>query len=210
MNDDNTDKFDSSKYDNKKYVGTGDVSSVVINSGVYCGKLVGEDEDGNDDDANYRPTTSPIELPNNEQVYNNDIVQKYKPGIDGVSGCIPDANEYVLEVKQSEYIGECCGFAPESFIMSYDDKDIVTSEESSKVEGKLYFPQEGFEPCESNDPSMMQSHEPTGNPTQSPSQKPTSSPTPRPTENPTMRPSSSPSIPSTAQPTGNVSSDCVC
>ena len=190
-------------------MGTGDVSSVVINSGVYCGKLVGEDEDGNDDDANYRPTNSPIGLPNNEQVINYDIVQKYKPGIDGVSGCIPDANEYVLEVKQSEYIGECCGFAPESFIMSYDDKDIVTSEESSNVEGKLYFPQEGFEPCESNDPSMMQSHEPTGNPTQNPSQKPRT-PTFRPTENPTMKPSSSPSIPSTAQPTGNVSSDCVC
>ena len=199
-------------------MGTGEVSSVVINSGVYCGKLVGEDEDDNDDDgdgANDRPTTSPIGLPMNEQsefqqVYNYDIVQKYKPGIDGVSGCIPDTNEYVLEVKQSNYIGECCGFAPESFTMSFDDNVVITSEESSNVVGKLYFPQDGFEACESNDPSMMPSHEPTGNPKQSPSQKPTSSPTLRPTNNPTLRPSSSPSQPTTARPTENVSSCCVC
>jgi len=138
LNVDNSDNFDIvvGKYNTESGIfGSGEIDSVISKVGYYCGKLVS----GGDDDDNY-PTFSPREL--QQGVYNYQLVEKYTPKLDGVSGCIPNNSNYVLEVTKSNYIGECCGFIPDSYVLRYDGT-IVGNDEMTPIpkEGsKHYFP----------------------------------------------------------------------
>jgi len=144
--------------------GSGEINGTAYKVGYYgyyCGKLVGVDEE-----EGVRRVL--------QEEDNVGMVEGYMTSTDGVSGCLPDGNEYVFEVKQSDRSGECCGFAPDSFEVTYGNIVVMQQRETTgtssvslfsntteSIEGSTYFA-ERSEPCPSFNPSTM----PTVSPTQ--------------------------------------------
>jgi len=121
------------------------------------------------------------------------LVDDYVINNDGVSACLPNGIEYVFEVVSSNVAGDCCGFAPNSFVVSYDhivlnhaDRDdrsinifstnVGSDTEDKSVEKETSYFGQRAEPCPTLNPSVMPSSVPSVSPTDPPTRSPSEIP----------------------------------
>jgi len=146
-----------------------------------------EDEDVDHEDG-VRHINGPRLVYREDRLYAG--VEEYVVNNDGAWGCLPDGNEYVFRVKPSNVAEDCCGFDPDSFIVSYDNAVVMQDELNDANDGtftkepsmtlpegrvtlkkKTNFGQR-TEPCPTPNPSTMPSILPSTSSTNQPTQPP--------------------------------------